>query len=143
MPHDQRRPFFAGGVTPNVLGVGGNFGWTQGIDFFCNCGAQLVQLAADASFTRRFTDGYSCQVNYTLQKAEQERRRVLLLRSGPEQGTGRVRPDAHLQLGLVYELPFGKDKKCGNDWSPSTEAFLGGWQFNANVRSSRAACRST
>ena len=29
VPSNQRRPFFAGGVTPNVLGVGGNYGWTQ------------------------------------------------------------------------------------------------------------------
>ena len=31
-----RRPFFAGGVA-NAQGFGGAFGWTQGIDYFCNC----------------------------------------------------------------------------------------------------------
>ena len=31
----------------------------------------------------------------------------------------------------MYELPFGKDKKWGTNWSPMTNAFLGGWQFNA------------
>ena len=38
-----RRPFFAGGVTPNVLGVGGNFGWTQTVQAYPQRGAQLVQ----------------------------------------------------------------------------------------------------
>ena len=32
---------------------------------------------------------------------------------------------------LVYELPFGTDKKWGTSWSPMTNALLGGWQFNA------------
>ena len=29
IPANQRRPFFAGGIVPNVLGVGGNFGWSR------------------------------------------------------------------------------------------------------------------
>ena len=33
---------------------------------------------------------------------------------------------------LVYELPFGKNKKWGNDWVRLTDAFLGGWQFNGS-----------
>ena len=33
---NQRRPFFAGNVA-NAQGFGGAYGWTQGIDFFCNC----------------------------------------------------------------------------------------------------------
>ena len=36
VPQNLRRPFFAGAV-PNDLGLGGAFGWTQGIDYFCNC----------------------------------------------------------------------------------------------------------
>ena len=41
----QRRPFFAGNVA-NAPGFGGAFGWTQGIDYFCNCAQQLLRLAA-------------------------------------------------------------------------------------------------
>jgi hypothetical protein len=37
-----------------------------------------------------------------------------------------------LNVILVYELPFGNDKRWGNDWSPITNGILGGWQFNAS-----------
>ena len=43
--NNQRQPFFAGGVT-TTSGLGGAFGWTQGIDFFCNCAQQRLRLAA-------------------------------------------------------------------------------------------------
>ena len=42
---DLRRPFFAGNV-PNSSGFGGAFGWTQGIDYFCNCATNAYDFAA-------------------------------------------------------------------------------------------------
>ncbi len=67
----MRRPFFAGGVRPNVLGIGGNYGWTQNVDAFFN-EAENRYNSLQTKFTRRFSDGWSAQLNYTLQKAEQE-----------------------------------------------------------------------
>ena len=68
---NERRPFFAGGVRSNVLGVGGNYGWTQTVDAFFN-EAQNWYNSLQTKFTRRFSAGWSAQLNYTLQKAEQE-----------------------------------------------------------------------
>jgi len=47
----------------------------------------------------------------------------------PSNGYGPSFFDArhNLTLAASYELPLGKDKKWGNDWSPITNAFLGGW----------------
>ncbi len=70
MPQNNRRPFFAGGVT-NDLGLGGAFRWTQGIDFFCNC-ANNAYDSLQAKFNKLFSDGYSVKANYTLQRQVQE-----------------------------------------------------------------------
>jgi hypothetical protein len=35
---------------------------------------------------------------------------------------------------VVYDLPFGKGKAFGNDWSAVTNALLGNWQINGIVR---------
>ena len=72
-------------------------------------------------------------MNYTWQKAEQEDGSYFFYDRDLNQGlTGWDRTHT-FNLILVYELPFGKDKKWGNDWSPVDRmAFLGGWQFNAS-----------
>jgi hypothetical protein len=37
---------------------------------------------------------------------------------------------------IVYQLPFGHDKKYGADWNRLTDEALGGWQLSANVSAS-------
>jgi Carboxypeptidase regulatory-like domain/TonB dependent receptor-like, beta-barrel len=131
VPRDQRRPFFSGAFPTNVGGYGGAFGWTQGIDFFCNCGENSYD-SLQTRFTRRFKDGYSYQMNYTWQKAEQNDGSYFFYDPNLNQGlTGWDRTHT-FNLILVYELPFGKEKKWGSDWTPITDIFLGGWQFNAS-----------
>jgi hypothetical protein len=131
IPRDQRRPFFAGQFPTTVGGYGGAFGWTQGVDFFCNCGHNSYD-SLQTRFNRRFKDGYSYQMNYTWQKAEQEDGSYFFYDRDLNQGlTGWDRTHT-FNLILVYELPFGTGKKWGTDWTPITDALLGGWQFNAS-----------
>jgi hypothetical protein len=131
IPRDQRRPFFAGLFPTNVGGYGGAFGWTQGIDFFCNCGHNWYN-SLQTRLNRRLKDGYSYQMNYTLQKAEQEDGSYFFYDRNLNKGlTGWDRTHT-FNLILVYELPFGNGKKWGTNWSPMTDAVLGGWQFNAS-----------
>src|SRR4030095_16632693 len=54
---DQRRTFFAGNV-PNTSGFTGPFGWTQGIDYFCNCATNAYD-SLQTRLTKRFSGGYS------------------------------------------------------------------------------------
>ena len=35
-----------------------------------------------------------------------------------------------LQISHVYQLPFGRGRKLGNDWNPVLNAFFGGWGIN-------------
>ena len=71
---NQRRPFFSGpiaGAPDGAQGDAGNFGaaygWTQGIDYFCNCG-KTDYKSIQAKITRRFSDGWSLLAHYTLQR---------------------------------------------------------------------------
>jgi hypothetical protein len=38
-----------------------------------------------------------------------------------------------LAVGYVYDLPFGKQKKFGSDWSAPVNAVFGGWQVAGNT----------
>ena len=76
VPQNNRKPFFAGGVA-NDLGLGGAFGWTQGIDFFCNC-ANNAYDSLQAKFNKRFSAGYSREDELHLAAAGPGERGLLL-----------------------------------------------------------------
>ena len=126
---NQRQPFFAGRPTP-YLGLGGAYGWTQGIDYFCNCANNWYD-SVQAKFNKRFSDGYAVQVNYTGQKARGEGGGYFFQDRSVERGLQDWDRTHTVNVTLVYELPFGRDKQFGQQWSSAMDAVLGGWQFNA------------
>ena len=36
-------------------------------------------------------------------------------------------------FNAIYDLPFGRGRKFGNDWNPAVDAILGGWEFSPIV----------
>ena len=129
VPRDQRRPFY------------NKFGWTQGIDYFCNCATNRYD-SLQTRLTKRFSGGYSAQANYTLQRTRQHDGQYFETDLPEHQGLY----DSDLNYGppgwdrkhnfttsIVAELPFGRGRKYGADISPLADAFAGGWQFNTNV----------
>jgi hypothetical protein len=133
VPQNMRRPFFAGGVRDNVLGIGGNFGWTQNVLLYFN-EAQNWYQSLQTKLTRRFSDGWSAQLNYTLQRAEQEQDEYWIYDPELNKGPADFDRTHNFTAAIIYELPFGKDKRYGSDWNGAMEAALGGWQFNTNIR---------
>ena len=132
IPANQRRPFFAGGIVPNVLGVGGNFGWTGRVQAYFN-EAHNWYKAMQARFTRRFSEGWSAQVNYTLQKATNYDDDYWIYDPDLNKGPADFDRTHNFTAAVLYELPWGRGKKHGTDWSGVTEAVLGGWQLNTNL----------
>jgi outer membrane receptor protein involved in Fe transport len=131
VPRNNRRPFF------------NKFGWTQSLDFFCNC-AKNSYDSLQAKFNKRFSDGYSVKVNYTLQRARQHdggyfdasdlvpEHRGLFdsdLNWGPP-GWDRKH---NFVLSLVAELPIGRGRRYLSDIPQGADYFIGGWQFNTNT----------
>ncbi len=132
IPANQRRPFFAGGFVPNVLGVGGNFGWTGDVQAYFN-EAHNWYKAMQARFIRRFSEGWSAQVNYTLQKATNYDDDYWIYDPDLNKGPADFDRTHNFTAAVLYELPWGRGKKYGSDWSGVTEAVLGGWQLNSNL----------
>jgi outer membrane receptor protein involved in Fe transport len=127
---NNRRPFFSGGVA-NDLGLGGAFGWTQGIDFFCNC-ANNSYDSLQTKFNKRFADGYSLKVNYTLQRQVQESGDYFYYDVEMNKGPADWDRKHNFVLSIVAELPIGRGRRYLSTLSPVVEAIIGGWQVNAN-----------
>jgi hypothetical protein len=132
VPANLRRPFFAGGFVPNVLGVGGNFGWTGDVQAYFN-EANNWYKAMQARFTKRFSDGWSAQVNYTLQKAENFDDDFWIYDPDLNKGPTDFDRTHNFTAAVLYELPFGRGKTYGANWSGITQGVLGGWQVNTNL----------
>jgi hypothetical protein len=131
VPQNNRRPFFAGGVT-NTLGLGRAFGWTQGIDFFCNC-ANNAYDSLQAKFNKQFSGGYSVKMNYTLQRQVQESGDYFFYDVEMNKGPADWDRTHNFVLSLVAEVPVGRGKAYLSSISPAVDAVLGGWQFNTNT----------
>lgn len=131
VPLNNRRPFFAGGVA-NDLGLGGSFGWTQGIDFFCNC-ANNAYDSLQAKFNKLFSSGYSVKMNYTLQRQVQENPDYFLYDVEMNKGPADWDRTHNFVLSLVAELPVGRGRTYLSSVSPVVDAIVGGWQFNTNT----------
>jgi Carboxypeptidase regulatory-like domain/TonB dependent receptor-like, beta-barrel len=129
VPLNNRKPFF------------NKFGWTQGIDYFCNCATNSYD-SLQAKLTKRFANGYSSNVNYTLQRVRQHggdqfetdlAEHQGLYDSDLEYGPPDWDRVHNFTLALVAEIPYGRGRRYGNDASPVADAFLGGWQVNTNL----------
>jgi outer membrane receptor protein involved in Fe transport len=129
VPRNQRRPFYQ------------KFGWTQGIDYFCNCATNRYD-SLQTRLTKRFSHGYSVQGNYTFQRVRTHDGQYFEADLPEHQGLF----DSNLNYGppdwdrkhnfstsLVAELPFGRGRRYGGNMSQIAETIAGGWQFNTNV----------
>lgn len=129
VPRDVRRPFFAGGVRPNVLGLGGFFGWTQDIGFYANRGESSYQ-ALQTRVVRRLAEGSSLQANYSLQRVEQQHDDYWIYEPDLNRGPADFDRTHVVNVLGFFELPVGRDRRFGNRWPRLGQALLGGWQLN-------------
>ena len=129
VPRNNRRPFY------------NKFGWTQGIDYFCNCATNSYD-SLQAKFNKRFSDGYSVKVNYTLQRTRQHGGTYFETDLPEHQGLYNSDLDYgppdwdrvhNFVVALVAEIPVGRGRTYLSDASPAVDAILGGWQFNTNT----------
>ena len=129
VPRNNRRPYY------------NQFGWTQDVDYFCNCATNAYD-AMQVKLTRRFSRGYSLQANYTLQKAVQDSGEYFQTPLAPAAGffdTALNRGPADwdrthsVVVSLVAEVPIGRGRALMSDASPAMDLIVGGWQFNTNT----------
>jgi Carboxypeptidase regulatory-like domain/TonB dependent receptor len=117
---DQRKPFFQ------------KFGWTQGIDYFCNC-ADTRYDGLQIKLTKRFTDGLSVLTHFTLQRALDNSGDFFFIDRKYNRGPNDFDRSRVFVLAETYELPFGRGKKYFSGASRLTNAFLGGFQISSTT----------
>ena len=129
VPRNQRRPFF------------NKFGWTQDIGYFCNCATNSYD-SLQAKFNKRFSQGYSAKINYTLQRVRQHGADQFetdlpehrgLYDSDLEYGPPDWDRVHNFVVSLVAEIPVGRGRLYMSDASEVVDAIVGGWQFNTNT----------
>ena len=108
------------------------FGWTQDIDYFCNCGNNRYD-SLQVKLDKRFSDGYSVLAHYTWQKQAQDDGGYFFFNSKLNRGPAGWQRNHGFVLSQVYELPVGKGKKFMSGASKAADLAIGGWQFNSNT----------
>ncbi len=110
---NERKPYF------------NSFGWTQGIDSFCNCATSNYN-AMQAKLTKRFSGNYSVLAHYTYAKANNHNGDFFVDEAIAYGPADFGRTHSFIVAGIA-ELPFGKGKEG------LAKALLDGWQINTNV----------
>jgi Carboxypeptidase regulatory-like domain/TonB dependent receptor-like, beta-barrel len=106
---DARKPFFQ------------RYGWTQGIDFFCNCGTNRYD-SLQTKLTKRFANGYSIFAQYTAQRQRNHDGGQFFYLPDLEYGPALWDRAHSFTVATTYELPLWKE----NRW-------LRGWQINQST----------
>jgi outer membrane receptor protein involved in Fe transport len=120
VPQDLRKPFFQ------------KFGWTQGIDFFCNCADNRYD-SLQTKINKRFSHGYSVLAHYTWQRAIQDDGDYFIYDQNVNRGPAGWDRSHVFVLAQVAELPFGRGRKYLGGISKGADYAIGGWQFNSNT----------
>jgi len=91
--------------------------------------------------TKRFSNGMSFIANYGIGKTIEQRSVLndqdfeLAMPSASrleKRSANQIDIPQRLVVTGVWEMPFGKGKRIGNDWNPALNFLLGGWTVNAN-----------
>jgi hypothetical protein len=88
--------------------------------------------ALQVQMVKRFTRSLSLNGSYTY---SQELEKITRLNPQDQNLTEQVasndRPH-RFTFSAIYELPIGRNRAIGTDWNQWLDAFIGGWQFQAN-----------
>lgn len=119
---NARRPYFQ------------RFGWTQDIDYFCNCADNRYD-SLQAKFTRRFSNSYSIFANYTLARSVQNTGDLFFsefrdVTRGPADWDRR-----HTFIFTnVADIPIGRNRRFLSELPKALDYVIGGFQFNSATR---------
>jgi len=94
-------------------------------------GASSNYHALQTSFSKRFSRGLQFEGSYTWAKAIQEALRHVDSYNIRQSRSLADYDIAHrFVVSYIYELPFGKGRRFGANWTGATNFILGGWQIN-------------
>jgi hypothetical protein len=121
---DVRRPFFS------------RFGWTQGIDLYCNCAnnrydSLQIQVEKRYSYGLTFHSSYTYQVSQMDGATSSDGNWAFLYNRALGYGTNGYFPHHQISFSPTWEIPFGKGRKFGSTMNRGADLVLGGWTLDA------------
>jgi hypothetical protein len=108
------------------------YGWTQGIDYFCNC-ADNRYNALQTKITKRFSDGWSLLAHYTWQRAVNNEADQFFFDRSVQRGREDFDRTHIFVMANTYEIPVGRGKKYLSNASKGLNYVVGGFQFNSTT----------
>lgn len=111
-----------------------SFGWTQGIDFYCNC-ATAKYNSLQLQFEKRFGAGLNLTGNYTYQVATDDSGDSFTFLYNRPLGRGNKDWFPHNQFVIApsYELPFGRGRMYGKNMNKIADYVVGGWNVSTII----------
>jgi len=107
------------------------YGWTQGLDYYCNCSNEEYN-SLQVSFKVNALKGWTLQGSYTYQRSYgpgwgYDSNYYFLYDRAAGYGYNNQLPRGQLTLAQNYEIPFGKGRQFGGNVNRATDLVLGGW----------------
>lgn len=120
-----------------VLGPRYNYGWTQAVNYFCNC-ANAQYNSFQAIITIRDLAGLNMTGNYTYQHDVGDgyggsEAYGFLYDRALEYGQSPNLPHQQFVFAPTYVIPFGRGLKYGANSNKVVDSVLGGWHLNGIV----------
>ncbi len=120
LSNNQRKLFFQ------------KFGWSQGIDYFCNC-ADTRYDGLQIKATQRLSEGLTLLAHFTVQRALDNSGDYFFIDRSLNRGPNDFDRGKVFVLSQTYELPFGRNRRFFSGASKLVDLFIGGFQFNSNT----------
>jgi len=117
-----------------VLGPRYDYGWTQGVNDFCNCSNNQYN-SFQALFTVKAASGYTLNGNYTYQVVKGDggggnEQYTFLYDRLLGYGNNPNMPHNQVVLAQNYDIPFGRGRRYGANMNRFVDAVLGGWNIS-------------
>jgi hypothetical protein len=108
-----------------------SYGWTQGIDFYCNCLTNYYN-SLQIQLKRSYASGYGVQLSYTWQDAVSDSANDYDILYNRPLGRGRENSisDHGLTIAQNYDIPFGRGRKFGSDINRFIDYAIGNWNLS-------------
>ena len=110
------------------------FGWTQGIDMYCNCATNNYN-SLQVQVEKRYSGGYTATGSYTYQHATNDSGDSFMFLYNRPLGRGNTDFISHNQVivAQTFELPIGKGRKYFSNMHAAADAIVGGWNIGATT----------
>ena len=91
-------------------------------------GGHSTWNALETSFQHNFDHGLYSLVSYTFSKLISDNTSINVYAKNREKAVSSSDRPHILSIATIYDLPFGKGKSMGGNWSPLVNAVLGNWR---------------